>query len=91
MILGIKDDNLLDEVATLDVIESPANDILISDAEPPDPDYTIYVDTQVNTVQQSQAYYGSNRQRFPPCQHQYLSQFLRTCNKILQSGGKKYL
>ena len=32
MILGIKDDNLLDEVATLDVIESPANDILISDA-----------------------------------------------------------
>ena len=32
MILGIKDDNLLDEVATLDVIESPANDILMSDA-----------------------------------------------------------
>ena len=30
--LGIKDDNLLDEVATLDVIESPANDILMSDA-----------------------------------------------------------
>ena len=35
--------------------------------------------------------YGSNRQRFPPCQHQYLSQFLRTSNKILQPSGKKYL
>ena len=35
--------------------------------------------------------YGSNRQRFPPCQHRYLSQFLRTSNKILQPSGKKYL
>ena len=35
---------------------SPANDILISDVEPPDPDDTIYVNKQVNIAQKSQAY-----------------------------------
>ena len=39
---------LSDEAAKPDVIESPANDILISDVEPPDPDDTIYVNKQVN-------------------------------------------
>ena len=36
-------------------------------------------------------FYGSNRQKTSPCQHRYLSQFLRTSNKILQPSGKKYL
>ena len=57
-----------DEAAKPDVIESPANDILISDAEPPDPDDTIYVNKQVNIAQQSQAYCSkqSNCQKLMP-------------------------
>ena len=57
-----------DEAAKPDVIESPANDILISDVEPPDPDDTIYVNKQVNIAQQSQAYCSkqSNCQKLLP-------------------------
>ena len=57
-----------DEAAKPDVIESPANDILISDVEPPDPDDTIYVNKQVNIAQQSQAYCSkqSNCQKLIP-------------------------
>ena len=57
-----------DEAAKPDVIESPANDILISDVEPPDPDDTIYVNKQVNIAQQSQAYCSkqSNCQKLMP-------------------------
>ena len=39
---------LSDEAAKPAVIESPANDIFISDAKPPDPDDTIYLNKQVN-------------------------------------------
>ena len=57
-----------DEAAKPDVIESPANDILISDVEPPDPDDTIYVIKQVHIAQQSQAYCSkqSNCQKLMP-------------------------
>ena len=57
-----------DEAAKPDVIESPANDILISDVEPPDPDDTINVNKQVNIAQQSQAYCSkqSNCQKLMP-------------------------
>ena len=66
--IGKTDRNLLDEAAKPDVIESPANDILISDVEPPDPDDTIYVNKQVNIAQQSQAYCSkqSNCQKLMP-------------------------
>ena len=51
-----KDNILFDEEATPDVTESPTNDMLISDVEPPD-DIIYYVDTNVTNGQQRKAHY----------------------------------
>ena len=78
---------LSDEAAKPDVIESPANDILISDVEPPDPDDTIYVNKQVNIAQQSQAYCSkqSNCQKLMPNMAIEKTTFPRTSNSDKKS------
>ena len=85
--IGKTDRNLLDEAAKPDVIESPANDILISDVEPPDPDDTIYVNKQVNIAQQSQAYCSkqSNCQKLMPNMAIEKTTFPRTRNSDKKS------
>ena len=76
-----------DEAAKPDVIESPANDILISDVEPPNPNDTIYANKQVNIAQQSQAYCSkqSNCQKLMPNMAIEKTTFPRTRNSDKKS------
>ena len=68
----------------------PANDILISDVEPPDPDDTIYANKQVNIAQQSQAYCSkkSNCQKLMPNMAIEKTKFQRYLHSI--SDKKSY-